>query len=104
MEIIEFDLPLQDLQNSNDAFRSYVQALRGTKTKEGSGNAGVTSKEDRLALWAKLIRAQQYAYHPSLVDIMKIERDAILAGVYNNNEAMDVGDEDDAEAQEVLRG
>ncbi|RKK98132.1 hypothetical protein BFJ68_g9281 [Fusarium oxysporum] len=83
--IVTFPLDPEDRRRSNDAYHMFKKARR-----PGS----------KLAGWKYLIQAQQYAYHPMLVEL-KFERDA-LARAMRRNEAMETFEQGNEAATDQL--
>lgn len=108
-DIVELQLPRDDLDQSNRAFKAYKQALDAARTQsrgnaQGGSGTGTRSggNHDSMSKWSNLVKAQQHAYHPLLVEIMHLERDALLAGI-NNDEAADNPASNGKEAQKLLK-
>ena len=76
-QVVSFSLPKDELVISNEQFQEYKKTIGANREETG----------DSLVKWSALIAAQQWAFHPELVEIMELERKTMKHNM--NNEGVD---------------
>ncbi|KAM5358039.1 hypothetical protein ACJZ2D_015661 [Fusarium nematophilum] len=87
MEVVNFDMKEEDRQRSNYQHGEYLRLIHADEQDD----ARRRRQKDELPGWANLIRAQEHAHHPMLVELMRLKRRAQEAAVNNEGQCHLVG-------------
>lgn len=98
-KLLVIKLGEEDITNSNAAFEDWKNSLSSAKDGKKKKIGFRPSKDQASTNWASLVKAQQYANHPKLVEIMSYEREALVASIESDVNLDAVLDE---EAEQVL--
>ncbi|KAL8878047.1 MAG: hypothetical protein Q9198_004062 [Flavoplaca austrocitrina] len=86
-QVVQFELPKEEREQSNVAFDEYKRTLGASYDDAAYGKGG--DGERRRVKWSAMIKATQLAFHPTIPRIMQLVRKTI-----KQNMAADMGLED----------
>lgn len=88
-QVISFDLPKQQREPSNAAFKEYQQTL-GNKSDDAAYGGERDGESRKTIKWSALVRATQLAFHPGLPRIMELVRKTTKQNMMADAEMDDV--------------